>query len=750
MMADDSKKRRATKGGTVTRRINELRTVLSVSSDVKDIEEKITQVKDAMNALGDAQDEYVGFVWGSTDGGKAEHEAELWYRDYDRKSAQAVKDARRVISEMVERRPPVMTEEHVKLKKLEIPKFNSDPTKFYKWKDVFERFTKTCTAEMKYDYLLTCTTGEANRYVENKGSYNEAMERLMEKYGNVHTIIGLLIDDIRSLKVIRRGDFMAFEELNLKVNEFHDKLQLMGKTEDAENSYVLKEIERKFNSEDYHKWLESRGDNVDNRTVKELVTWLDKQTHIRRITHTNSYKMTSPPFMNTRNVMSTGSVGVKSGKVDDTNMVCLMCELPHRLTECLQFAQLPLRDKWDNVSKWKVCFVCLGDDGHRSWNCTEQPCEVCSGPHHKILHSYSKPSAPTLGAEIVNSTSCLKTLESRDRRRNLDRSFLPVVRVTICSGVNLVPSTAILDSGSEINIITPRCLRKLNLKGVDVTMDIVGAGGIVTNIRTKMVEVSIKSIHGDETVLECIVLDKACGKICPVDQSKFNEDEKSLLSSTGVYTKGGDVDILIGMSVPELHKQLSFTTMENGLALIKTKLGYCLAGAARNLDEFNSRAISCGSITVTQDENEKLLGHLQAELAGIEDRYRMKSDAEIEFEDKLKLRYNSESDGRFRVSLPWKMDPTTLPNNREQAVNRDVKLVKQLERQGIREIFDDQILEMKKVGILRRVGKNYPRRYLPLLAVVNMKKESTKVRVCLDAKSKYRGKSLITFCAQGK
>ena len=116
------------------------------------------------------------------------------------------------------------------------------------------------------------------------------MAKLAEKYGNVHPIMGLLIDEIKSLKVIRKWDFEAFKDLSMKVNDFYEKLMLMGKREDAENSYVLKEIESKFSTEDYQKWLESLGDDVDNRTVRDLVIWLDKQTHIRRITHGNVAK----------------------------------------------------------------------------------------------------------------------------------------------------------------------------------------------------------------------------------------------------------------------------------------------------------------------------------------------------------------------------------------------------------------------------------------------------------------------------
>jgi hypothetical protein len=79
------------------------------------------------------------------------------------------------------------------------------------------------------------------------------MAKLEEKYGNVHVIMGILVDEIKSLHIVRKGDFKSFEQLSNRVNEFHDRLKLMGRNNDAENSYILKEVESKLNYEDQQK-----------------------------------------------------------------------------------------------------------------------------------------------------------------------------------------------------------------------------------------------------------------------------------------------------------------------------------------------------------------------------------------------------------------------------------------------------------------------------------------------------------------
>ena len=68
----------------------------------------------------------------------------------------------------------------------------------------------------------------------------------------------------------------------------------------------------------------------------------------------------------------------------------------------------------------------------------------------------------------------------------------------------------------------------------------------------------------------------------------------------------------------------------------------------------------------------------------------------------------------------------------------------------IQRVFNEQVEEMISQGILKKVNSSYPKRYLPLLAVVNMEKDSTKVRVCLDSKTKFGGLSLNDALLHGK
>ena len=192
------------------------------------------------------------------------------------------------------------------------------------------------------------------------------------------------------------------------------------------------------------------------------------------------------------------------------------------------------------------------------------------------------------------------------------------------------------------------------------------------------------------------MLNKACGKILSVDEAEFDENDKQLLREKLVYTHGWEIDLLIGMSRPELHEQLSVQKLRNELSLIKTRLGYCLLGILRNASRGNcergsNNINSCFFSLIQMDDEHSLSDHLQAELAGINMPTEDESDKETQFELKMKLLRDNESEGRSRVSIPWKIEPSTLQNNREQAINRDAKLVKQLKHRKVEELFDAQI-----------------------------------------------------------
>ena len=121
---EDAKKNRTNAARKVTGKSNELLTAIKGEVHKNEVQEKIDSLKECMDELGIEHDKLMEYIVETdTD---AITEEEKWYTVYDAKTNETVKKAREYIEKNADatRSQPVT---HVKLKKLELPKFNGDP-----------------------------------------------------------------------------------------------------------------------------------------------------------------------------------------------------------------------------------------------------------------------------------------------------------------------------------------------------------------------------------------------------------------------------------------------------------------------------------------------------------------------------------------------------------------------------------------------------------------------------------------------
>ena len=544
----------------------------------------------------------------------------------------------------------------------------------------------------------------------------------------MHEIMKILLDEIRCLPRMREFEYSAFEHLSFKVNNFRDRLIEMRLHEDFENKYILNEIESKLHKDDLHKWLVSQGDAVDGRRVETLAAWLDKQTHLHRIVVGTSI---SSKLSSRRNMFDCPWQG-KHKKIDPVLMTptipapgsvqssraCGLCNQNHVvITDCAIFPLLACNEKWDYVKDGNVCFVCL-KSGHQRSECVELKCGICQGPHHPLLHNPRKPPQVVSGRNnnagyLSSSATCAKSQQTNENpeervRLSPGRCFLPVVNVTLHNNDKRYIAKALLDSGSELNVITTKCYQRLQLAGNPVSISITGAGGVVTKRKTQKVELSVVDANEQETQIDCIVLNEACGKLLPINKDLLEMAKSQFdINTEKLVSKGGEIDILIGMSSPQIHQQLSMRGKPNELHVIETRFGPCMVGPASKQQEGNYKngvlSASSANIIVDSDsvKNDELAKFIEAELAGVnkECSCQTKTDDEHRFEEAMKTSWITKEDGRLQIHLPWKSDSGKLENNRYQAISRDAKLREYLrKKEEVFKLFIDQINEMIEGG----------------------------------------------------
>ena len=605
---EDAKKSRTKKARTVTRRVHELENAIRVMAPKREINEKIEKLKSTQDELGEIQDTLLDAL--ENEGYAHEiYENTKWYEKYDETVMTTISAAREYLDST--ERPQLTTatdnlpssSQHVKLQKLRIPCFESRPRQYLKWKETFERYTVDLSHDIKYDYLLESTKGEAHNFVENCTNYLDAILQLDKQFGNKHLIMTLLIDDVKSLPYVRKGDFKGFEKLSYEANKFRNRLIEMGEEAQVENTYILKEIESKLNYDDLQKWLESTGDVVNERRVEDIALWLEKQTNLRRIAHLTCRKtsFSSNPYHN-----NVGVVGHTS--------VCALCRTDtHNISDCVKFLSLSHNEKWNSVKQYRLCFICLREDHNRS-ECSGKKCTDCQGPHHTILHNPSRRKNIQDNSNYSVSICCTKEEDKTEIMNSkvnysteknevnlltqgdqIKRVMLPVVNSTLINGNIRIKSKTLIDGGSEIHIMTSKLCNRLGLKGIPLNIKLVGVGRAVTHKRVQKVEVTIEDRSGKQTLIECIVLENACGKTIEIDNDTraYIEKEMSLPRSKLVNSEG-DVELLLGMATPQLHSQLSVRRHSCGVELIETRFGPCLVGQIPNQKDGN---YICGNFT---------------------------------------------------------------------------------------------------------------------------------------------------------
>ena len=110
-------------------------------------------------------------------------------------------------------------------------------------------------------------------------------------------------------------------------------------------------------------------------------------------------------------------------------------------------------------------------------------------------------------------------------------------------------------------------------------------------------------------------------------------------------------------------------------------------------------------------------------------------------------------DGHYSISIPWKEDTPSLPDNYNMAVKRLQNTEKRLQRDPtLASAYSEVIDQYTKKGYIRRVPKEehgVNGWLLPHFPVVRTDKETTKVRIVFDASAKHNDISLNDVIYQG-
>ncbi|XP_043865078.1 uncharacterized protein LOC122757320 [Drosophila mojavensis] len=414
----------------------------------------------------------------------------------------------------------------------------------------------------------------------------------MERLQHLRSCLdGAALDTVRSLEISNDNYTIAINLLkqryeNRKLRELSDSfnvhmraLSSLGTTEQIASAMIAQILLQKLDEASQAKW-EEKLDNSETALqiprYEEVSSFLELRC---RTLESMKFALTnyssSKPMNSCSKVATSRSAFLVTGHSTHS---CNFCnDLEHTIYKCPRFANLSPSLRLNEVRKAGLCLNCL-KGGHQSRQCGSRSCRVCGVKHHTLLHlGHSSTSQAAIPPHQQSSTSRVQTIPqpsapattllSKDRHSDVVLLATAVVLARNRFG-ELVPCRALLDSGSQLHLITARFANLLQLKRTKSVASVCGVGDSNVAMDGSSICLTLQA-HASEytTSITAMVATNITGR-----QPSSNVNTSNV------------VDLLIGASLFYDLLCVGQIKLMPGLPLLqKTRLGWVVSGGeARN------------------------------------------------------------------------------------------------------------------------------------------------------------------------
>ncbi|GFX65898.1 DUF1758 domain-containing protein [Trichonephila clavipes] len=282
---------------------------------------------------------------------------------------------------------------------------------------------------------------------------------------------------------------------------------------------------------------------------------------------------------------------------------CVICKQPHPVFRSKKFNDLSVNERFNSVKRNNLCIKCFSCSHKVALRKSSRNCPNCSKRHNSLL--------------------------CRNFERNVDSQRSPVYRQN--SRGEDFPLPALLDSGSQSNLITHEAALALGLKCERVNTTICSVNGTSQFIKNKVSTVVSSKNRQFQKLIEFLVVPKITS-LTPtnkLDISGIKIPEYIKLSDENFYSSGR-IDLL-------LSNQIFFEILNNG----KIKLADRKLILIKRFWEIEN----CPDFEIpTMSREEKLC------------------------EEHFTRTYNRDETGRFIVKMPMSKDPSCLGDSKQTAL----------------------------------------------------------------------------------
>ena len=632
---------------------------------------------------------------------------------------------------------------------IELIKFDGNPLKYVEFIETFKIHVHEkhyLSDDMRMAQLKMHLTGEAEKAISGLGCggvmYATALKIVKEQFGQESIIARACINRLTKGSKIAGNNRQGLRDLSHDIVNSIAVLKRMNYLSDSNSTESLRQVVMRFPDFLITKW---KGKVTEIRDQGDVPTL----EHISRFIRKQVRSMFDPDFgdletyrkADPKGGLNRGRQGVHAAQNvssgERKTMKCYVCSAAHRVTECPTLIDSSVTERIELAKANRLCYGCLGKN-HVARECRSKTAcgkDGCTRTHHKLLHV--NPPSASGATPVVDKDGILPVVRARFRAPN----------------GRVREGNVLIDSGAGVTIIRKDFAKALGLQGRREGLQLSVVGGERLDQRdSRHVKFWVSPMNGgEEFEVEAHEIDKTVISVPPLDRpwlSSFTH-----LSDLNFTHKAGPVDLILGVQYSHLHAE---EEIRQGLPFEpvgkQTKLGWFVIGP----DKTSTSAVC----SVNFVEKIDMTTFYDLETVGVRAPdctcpLNIMSPDDKRAMDMFKSSCHKD-DNRYVIGLPWKKDPSLLPNNYSLAEKRLESLEKSLLKNPDKAEMYCNVIDQYKdnqwavpVTSEELQSDTKPVYYLPHHGVYRPDKLSTPLRVVFDPACEFKGVSLNSFLLKG-
>ncbi|XP_022816623.1 uncharacterized protein LOC111349653 [Spodoptera litura] len=491
--------------------------------------------------------------------------------------------------------------------KIEIPEFSGNYSQWISFKDLFvEAIHKNpmINSAQKMQHLKTKLRGEAERLVQHLSisadNYNSCWDILNQRYDNRRLQFTSFMNSMLNLPTIQHPDSANIKKMHDVVTECLNGISNIGIDTSSWDPIIVHIMSQKLDSKTLSDYMKELQDHRELQSLQDFLYFLETQfmayetmKSAKKGCQTTTTDKPAHWKFNKQNPMKKFSLYNKTNNYHAGHKKCPHCNESHVLMQCDKFLEMDFGKRSDTVSKLQLCKNCLFSHGNDVCKSTKT-CRECNLKHHTLLHNPDKRNSATYKRK--NNTE-QPAPPSQQQTSNHITSNMEVLLTTVQVRVKSIDGTyvilrALLDQGSQVNLITENAAQLLRLPRKRVNACVTGIGTASGECKGQ-VNFTCTSMHSDYNfTTHALIMRKLTNNLPTTTFEKVEWPHlKSLKLADPEFNISRQIDLLLGAEVySEIILDGVLKGSDQSPVAQQTQIGWILCGKMKTFNcNYNSQ-----------------------------------------------------------------------------------------------------------------------------------------------------------------